>query len=284
MNLKEIFDQKQYKRLSVYQKEIFVTNLFHSKWWDKIPKQDHILLLKELQNVLSNKYRNGQYQLIVLPSDYQLQECLFEMITNVYEKRILMRKSFIEDGIIQDGYDDIYVLDFLNVYLLDCIYHENYHIISRQQSILKSSTILEREFLEQLLWCLTLNRKENIPIMEQIGSLENDLLEKDVLGYYMIPDEYYAHRFAYEQVARIFDRTISLYGEDENFRKYIVDVKREQSVLAQKYNNEHGTQYTFDELYEQIYLTDIIRSSAKDEEEVKEVYQKLKERKHFIKR
>lgn len=120
--------------------------------------------------------------------------------------------------------------------------------------------------------------------MEQIGSLENDFLEKDVLGYYMIPDEYYAHCFAYEQVARIFDRTISLYGEDENFGKYTVDVKREQSVLAQKYNNEHGTQYTFDELYEQIYLTDIIRSSAKDEEEVKEVYQKLKEKKHFIKR
>jgi hypothetical protein len=283
-NLKEIFTQPKYRRMNPYQKEIFVTGLFHSKNFNQIRKEEHIVLLKELKEVLLKKYRCGPYTMIVLPSDYQLHEDLFDMVTDVYKRRIYIRKSFVEDGIIQNGYDDAYCLDFLNVYLLDCIYHEMYHIISRNQIMRKSTSYLDREFVEQLLWYLTIKHNENSSLMEQVAQIESTFLEEDILSYRMLPEEYYAHLFAYNQVNHAFKRNVVLYGEDKNLGKYQFDVEQEKSILVKQYNNIHKTNYTFDEIYEQVYLMNIICFSTKNEEEVREVYQKLGRKKHFIKR
>lgn len=284
LNLKEIFTQLQYRRMNSYQKEIFVTGLFHSKNFNQIRKEEHIVLLEELKEILLKKYRCGSYTMIVLPSDYQLHEDLFDMVTDVYKRKIYIRKSFVEDGIIQNGYDDVYCLDFLNVYLLDCIYHEMYHIISRNQIMRKSTSYLDREFVEQLLWCLTIKHNENSSLMEQIAQIESSFLEEDILAYRMLPEEYYAHLFAYNQVNYVFKKNVALYGEDKNLRKYQFDVEQEKSILVKQYNNKHKTNYTFDEIYEQVYLMNIICFSTKNEEEVKEVYQKLERKTHFIKR
>lgn len=281
--LKDLFTQLQYRQMNPYQKEIFVTRLFHSRNFNQIRKEEHIVLFKELKNVLLKKYRCDSYAVIVLPSDYRLQEDLFDVVTDVYQKKMYVRKSFIEDGMIQNGYDGLYCLDFFNVYLLDCIYHEMYHIISRNQMMRKMSSVLDKEFIEQLLWCLTIKRDENISMMEQIGEIENQFLEEDILAYRMLPEEYYAHMFAYNQVVHAFHRNVSLYGEDENFEKYQWDIEQEKRVLAEQYNLIHGTNYTLEQIYEQVFLMETIRFSAKDEEEVKEVYQKLKNKKHFIK-
>lgn len=282
LNLKEIFTQSQYRRMNPYQKEIFVTRLFHSKFFNQIRKEERKFLLKELIAVLLKKYQCSSYCMVFLPSDYQLHENLFDMVTDVLQKKIYVRKSFVEDGLIQNGYDDLYYIDFLNVYLLDCIYHEMYHIISRNQVVRKQTSLLDKEFIEQLLWCLTIEQNENISMMEQIAEIENQFLEEDILAYRMIPEEYYAHDFAYHQVEHVFKRNTSLYGEDRNLKKYQLDVEVERSFLAEEYNHTYKTNYTFEEIYEQVYLMDIIRFSAKDEKEVREVCQKIKMKKHFL--
>ncbi len=283
LNLKEIFMQLQYKRMTPYQKEIFVIGLFHSKNFNLIRKEERKLLLKELVSILLMKYKCNFYRIVILSNAYKLDEELFDMATDVFQRKIYVRKSFLEDGMIQNGKDSVYYLDFLNVYLLDCIYHEIYHIISRNQMMRKSASLLDREFVEQLLWCLTLKQEENISMMEQIGKIENQFLEENILAYRMIPEEYYAHIFAYKQVVHAFLRNVSFYGEEKNLKKYQLDVEWEKRFLTEEYNHTYKTNYTFEEIYDQVFLMNAIRFSAKDEEEIKEVYQKLKKKKHFIK-
>lgn len=44
-------------------------------------------------------------------------------------------------------------------------------------------SVLDKEFIEQLLWCFIIKRDENISMMEQIGEIENQFLEEDILVY-----------------------------------------------------------------------------------------------------
>lgn len=271
-NLKEIFNKKQYKRLNPYQKEIFVTNFFHSAMWKKIQVEERIVLLRELEHVLSTIYKRSRYNVVVLPSHYKVEEDYFDLQTIFEDKSIRIRKNFLEQGILQDGNS----LSFLNVYLLDGMYHENYHITSHTHMHSKVVPYLEREFVEYFLWYNTLKEGESIT------KKENQYIKEDILAYRMIPDEYYAYDFAYEKVLSTFERSLVLYGEDKNFTEYVLAQEEERLSFACQYNQEHNTNYMFDELYEKVYFKNIIASLSQNTEEEKQYYKELKECKRFV--
>lgn len=273
-DLKEIFNKKQYKRLNPYQKEIFVTNFFHSVMWKRIKVEERIVLLRELEHVLSTLYKRSKYHIVVLPSSYKVEEDYFDLQTIFEDKSIRIRKNFLEEGILQAGKK----LSYLNLYLLDGMYHENYHITSYTHIRSKLLTFLEREFIEYWLWINTLQEEECIT------AKESEYIENDLLAYRMIPDEYYAYDFAYQKVCSIFMRTLALYGEDENFTEYVLVMEGEKINFSYQYNQEHHTNYTFDELYEKVYLKQIIASLSQSKEEEKRYYEKLGEYKRFIKK
>ena len=273
-NLKEIFNKKEYKRLNPYQKEIFVTNFFHSAMWNRIKVEEHIVLLRELEHVLSTIYKRSRYNVAVLPSHYKVEEDYFDLQTIFEDKSIRIRKNFLEEGILQDGN----ALSYLNVYLLDGMYHENYHITSYTHICSKVVPSLEREFVEYCLWYNTLKAGENIT------TKENEYAKEDLLAYRMIPDEYYAYDFAHEKVLSTFERTLALYGGDKCFTEYVLAQEEERLNFAWKYNQEHNTNYTFDELYEKVYFKNIIASLSQNQEEEKEYYRELKQCKYFIKK
>lgn len=273
-DLKEIFSKKQYKRLNPYQKEIFVTNFFHSEMWKRIKVEERVILLRELERVLATIYKRRKYHIDVLPSNYKVEEDYFDLQTIFEDNSINIRKNFLEEGIMQNGN----CMPYLNVYLLDGMYHENYHITSYTHIRGKMLEFLEREFIEYCLWYDTLKEGENVTSKEQ------EYIENDLLAYRMIPDEYYAYDFAYEKVVSIFQRTLELYGEDKNFTEYVVMHIEEENGFACQYNQAHHTNYTFDELYEKVYLKKIIETLSKDKEEEKQYYEELEECKRFIKK
>lgn len=69
--------------------------------------------------------------------------------------------------------------------------------------------------------------------------------------------------FAYSQVVHAFYRNVSLYGRNENFEKYQWDIEQEKRVLAEQYNLIHGTSYTLEQIYEQVFPMDTIRFQLK---------------------
>lgn len=186
-NLENIVDyiltDKKYKGLNVYEKEKLIIQIFHSINWVKLKKENRIVVLQELEKIEAIKNNRDFYQFEVLDNDYKWETRLMDISSSYKEQKIFVRKNFIEDGIkqaITNHCIEKKECDFLNAYLLKCLFQIQYHIMA-EVYLKKLYSIVYKEHLEYLIWIL-----------------ESDLDDKRVkknqsyYKYRMIPDKYYA--------------------------------------------------------------------------------------------
>lgn len=250
IDLKKLFDSKKYKRMNSYMKEIFVSSLFHTFNFNKIDVSDRVLLLDEMDSILSKIHKRDKFKIVVLNNT--TDDELFDLATDLDHKCIYVRKIFLEQGIISINDTDQVV--GLNYHLLECIYHEAYHIFS--DSLIKKKKVeeLPREVLEYYIFFSM--------IKTNIGDVENTFLNNDdFLSYTMIPDEYYANKYAMSKVLEMMKRCNRAYGQDDTFKEYYIESVASDLHAVNEYNKKNNTNYNIVDMYN-IYLTKYLKDYA----------------------
>lgn len=184
-------------------------------------------------------------------------------------KQFFIRKNFIEDGIKQyvtNSKVEKMLIEHLNIELLDSLTHEQYHIITRERKN-HHYPIIYKEHKEDLIW-------------HKVSDLSDRKLEKGDIRYYryrMVPDEYYAFKYANSRVMRIFSILNRYYGEDENYSKYLEYVFKTESRVINTYKEDFPSceDITYDEIYQRILEGHIQDFSLKENVSIEEIKRDL---------
>lgn len=204
-----------------------------------------------------------------LKSDYKWDTLLMDIGIHPLTKQFFIRKNFIEDGIKQyvtNSKVEKMLIEHLNIELLDSLTHEQYHIITRERKN-HHYPIIYKEHKEDLIW-------------HKVSDLSDRKLEKGDIRYYryrMVPDEYYAFKYANSRVMRIFSILNRYYGEDENYSKYLEYVFKTESRVINTYKEDFPSceDITYDEIYQRILEGHIQDFSLKENVSIEEIKRDL---------
>lgn len=140
IDIEKMINSRRYKSLNFYQKEKIIIQLFHSSNFYSINSYNRIILLQEFENIRAKIEKRESFKIIVLSHEYKFNELLMDMRTVISQKKIFIRKSLLENAIRQfiidnkSGIQKVKVED-LNLFLLDCLLHEQYHTRFRFSTI-----------------------------------------------------------------------------------------------------------------------------------------------------
>lgn len=282
IDIEKMINSRRYKSLNFYQKEKIIIQLFHSSNFYSINSYNRIILLQEFENIRAKIEKRESFKIIVLSHEYKFNELLMDMRTVISQKKIFIRKSLLENAIRQfiidnkSGIQKVKVED-LNLFLLDCLLHEQYHINTRHSlnKYQNNQSYLKKEHKEQLLFMFARNkeREEN----------NNNLLEGKMYLYRTIPDEYYAYLYAETKLYEYFQRLNEQLGYDENLSLYQrrCNFEKKQFELSYLYFEKQALKC--EEIYHN-FLNNLIEYIVAHSDNTKEEYIKdLQKSKKFIK-
>lgn len=241
--IKDIINSKSYKRLNIYQKEKIILSYFHSTKFSQIPNNERIILLQEFERVESLKQKRETFDVIMLEPKEQLFDA--GMIYN--KKKIYFNKYYLQDGLKQK-YDrtnnriNWITNPCLNLDLLDTILHEQFHIITYNNYDRRLIHIY-RELREWLIY-LSIHFENIINIQ--------DNLKNNYYHYRMEPSEFYAYKYAEENVVSNFKILENKYGKDENLELYIDFINKSHDEVVKSYYNETNILINYNELFNYI--------------------------------
>lgn len=273
-----------YKWLNPEEKEKFLVQLFHSKNWEHIKKEDRKFVLQELEDTVALKMKRNPYEIVVKPSDYKWNDFLFDMYTDKINQRYLIRRNLMEDGIKQtvvNGKVKEKGIEYLNLYLLNILYHDQYHIMTQYYShkSLESKGVEDcyREHLEYLMWLSCHDEFAN-----EVNKKE--LVEHRYYHYRMVPDEYYAFQYSQKKIQKIFEELEQYYDIDKNYVSYLVGIKRGENKAIFSYQKSIGNydNISYDDLYKQMLEGYIEEFSLKKNMPVEEIKRDLSLRPSII--
>ncbi len=246
-----ILTDKKYKGLNVYEKEKLIIKIFHSINWVKLKKENRIVVLQELEKIEAIKNNRAFYQFEVLDNDYKWETRLMDIGSSYKEQKLFVRKNFIEEGIkqaIKNNCVEKTKCDFFNAYLLNGLFHAQYHIMT-DVYIKKLQSIVYKEHMEHLIWVLG-------------GDLKDKKFKKDqpYYKYRMVPDRYYASLYARIKMREVFSSFYQDYGLDESYSKYLHYGAELEKFVIDSYRADYNNSnvYSEEELYS-IFLEEYIR-------------------------
>lgn len=202
------------------EKTKLIEEMFHSSIWNQLSMEQKIKLMELLEIDLAHQENRKPNQIYVcqkLPS----KACASFPFSNC----IKISKFHLET--IGNG---------SNVAFYCAIVHEHEHFNQYYDSISNKNDALTEEMRDNL--------KSLIPYGAKTAT--------QYIEYRFQPTEYYAHRNSEERTKKVFERLTQELGPDEGFKKW----KREECIptdfLVQLYNEENGTNFSFEELYYKI--------------------------------
>ena len=137
---------------------------------------------------------------------------------------------------------------FFNAYLLNGLFHAQYHIMT-DVYIKKLQSIVYKEHMEHLIWVLG-------------GDLKDKKFKKDqpYYKYRMVPDRYYASLYARIKMREVFSSLYQDYGLDESYSKYLHYGAELEKFVIDSYRADYNNSnvYSEEELYS-IFLEEYIR-------------------------
>ncbi len=276
-----ILTDKTYQTLQLESQETFILSLFHSTNWSKIQKEDRVILLRELERIEAKKLKREPFHIKLLDSNYKWDDFYMDFCVDKKNKKIYSRKNFVEDGIMQ-VLDDKKIkrvkIARMNYELLDCLFHEQYHIMT-DYYLKKYRTSMEDAYKEHSEYIIWGSRKGAMDVYNN-----QEMMRKRHYIYRMIPEEYYAFQYAEEKVQRVFCSLKEDYGEDQAYDEYLIYLKKsKESVVANYYENCNDTSLlTYDELYQKL-LDSYIKDFEKECPNVSGTKEDLCIRKSIIK-
>ena len=116
--------------------------------------------------------------------------------------------------------------------------------------------IYYREYVEFVLW-FYIQKAEDLSIYYEPSSSSYHI-------YRMIPEEYYAFKYAKEKVQRIFECLNRMYGKDTYYDTYLQNVlnNENEAVFDYQVANNVNEEITLDDLYQKM-LAETIEEFSK---------------------
>lgn len=206
------------------EKVILTENMFHITIWNMMNFSQRVHLLQLLEDNLS--CRDGR-----APNKIEI----FLKMPNLASASLLTGKIRISQWHLECGFND---LSDLNAQTYSAICHEHEHF---NQFIDAKNDKADKKTDE----CRA-NLKHLIPY--------SDSTVQGYVEYRLQPTEYYAHKLSEEQTVATFIRLEREFGEDKGFKEWYELISAVTvEGLVQIYNQEYGTEYTFDELYANVF-------------------------------
>ena len=257
-----IQSSKKYKNLNPYQKENLLVQLFHICNFSQLKKEDHIVLLQELENVNAKKMKRMKEQFVVFNNS---DDSLMDMGNDFVHKKLYIDKNFLLEGIkkIITPKEEIQEvkLPYLHIELLDNLFHEQYHsflhtYIDQNDYKMVENKIYYREYVEFAIW-LFLKKSEDLSTYYEPSSTSYHI-------YRTIPEEYYAFKYAKEKVQRIFETLNKMYGKDAYYDTYLQNVfnNENEAVFDYQVANNVNEEITLEDLYQKM-LAETIEEFSK---------------------
>lgn len=246
-----ILRNRNYKNQSLEEQEHFILSAFHSKNWEKIKKTDRIILLREVENIEAQKLQREPFEIKLLPADYKWNEFYMDFYVDKKNRKIYSRRNFVEDGIMQVQENEQMKktrIRHINYELLDCLYHEQYHIMTSHYFRIYQ-TGMENAYKEHSEYIVWGSRDGAMSIYNN-----QEMMKKRHYIYRMIPDEYYAFQYAEEKVKHKAQQLIDIYGEDKGYNYYLSVLEESKKGVVNNYYENTGDKekLTYDQIYQKL--------------------------------
>lgn len=250
--LKYRLNSKTYIRLNIYQQENIILSYFHSSNFYNIPNHERIILLKELERIEAKKQKRQPFDV----TEFNPKEMLLDAGVLYNKSKIYFNKYTLQEGVSQilteDGSTVYSPVPHLNLFLLDCILHEQFHIITLKN--LESQLAYQCKELKEYLIYLS-----NTTI-EELSNQQNNV-KNHYYRYITNPYEFYAFQYAQENTLAIIEQLQKKYGEEKNINLYLEEINRTKKKAINSYRNEFGITIHFDDLWEKLMNNEILNFS-----------------------
>ncbi len=221
-----LWNNDQFQKMTLKQKEFFILNLFHDANFNRLQKQNRVIVLQLLENILACEQGRLANKIIVVDDAMESEtekNHLYDMLVNHQKRQYFVRKSLIEDNRRQQYVNDSVKLvytDVANLVLLESVVHESWHSTTKQKLDSIDFNIkflkLPREYKEHILWnfycCVN-------------GYVDVDwaLKNKESYLYLMIPDEYYAFSYSDSYMRQALLTLEKIYGREPKLDQFLLD-------------------------------------------------------------
>ena len=253
--LKKVINSNVYQNSDVIEKERKLFLFFHSSFFSSLLPEERLTLLQDLENIEAQKQKRPTYEVIVGEANKRL------MNAGVVHKtgKIILNERYLFEGkeeMYNPSTKEIVYTDVkgFNLRLLDTILHEQFHVLFHH--IISELEPDKGEIYRELKEYKTYFECHKVTEKQQRSDIKR--------GYYLYitnPDEYYAFKYAYENVLRIFDYFYEQYGVDSSMSDYKDYQKQTRAITEQSFFYDTGVQLSYEEIYKTL-LTDWILKFA----------------------
>lgn len=202
---------------------VLTENLFHISFWNSMNTNQKVRLLQLLENNTSSIEGREPNQVIVrLKMPYIATASLEYREIRISQWHLENGLSYLKGG---------------NAQFYCAILHEHDHISKFVDS---QSDIRNKEIDE-----CRINFANMLPYSDKYIS--------EYIDYRLQPIEYYAHKFSEEKTIETFQRLEKEFGSDIGYRSWYANISLATvDSLISLYNQEYATNYTFEDIYENI--------------------------------
>ena len=241
----DLISSEKYKNLNVLDQQRIVLTFFYAENFYKLSVPEIIILLQEFERIKSIIDNREEFRIKIEES----KEMLFDAAVSIPKNTIYFSEALIKKGKQRkqnyDGKTEYKDIEFLNLFLLDCLLHEEFHIstfYALEQDLLSSY----RE-LKELHMYTVVNGITNSVIQQK--NISNSFYK-----YIMDPREYYAFKYAYDFVRKLMNTDI-------NILRYIKSVYEMREKVEESYRNNSKESLDYETIYSKLLFEYILKYS-----------------------
>ena len=241
----DLISSVNYKKLNILDQQKIVLTFFYAENFYKLSVPEIIILLQEFERIKSIIDNREEFGIKIEES----KEMLYDAAVSISKKNIYFSETLIKDGKQRNqnnhGKMEYKDIEFLNLFLLDCLLHEEFHIstfYALEQGLLSSY----RELKELHMYTIV-NGITNSAIQQKNI---NNIFYK----YVMDPREYYAFKYAYDFVRKLMNT-------DVNILRYIKSVYDMREKVEESYRNNSKESFDYEAIYPKLLFEYILKYS-----------------------
>lgn len=241
----DLISSEKYKKLNILDQQKIVLTFFYAENFYKLSESEKIVLLQEFERIRSCINNREVFNVKIEGS----KEMLFDAAVSIPKNTIYFSETLIKEGKQRnqnnDGKMEYKDIEFLNLFLLDCLLHEEFHI-STFYALEQGLLSCYRE-LKELHMYTVVNGITN-------SSIQQKNINNNFYKYVMDPREYYAFKYAYDFVRKLMNT-------DVNILRYIKSVYDMREKVEESYRNCSKESLDYEAIYSKLLFEYILKYS-----------------------
>ena len=241
----DLISSVKYKNLNILDQQRIVLTFFCAKNFYRLSATEKIILLQEFEKIRSCINNREVFNVKTESS----KEMLFDAAVSISKNTIYFSETLIKEGKQRnqnsDGKTEYNDIEFLNLFLLDCLLHEEFHI--------STFYALEQDLLSSY------RELKELHIYTVVNGITNSAIQQKNINnifykYVMDPREYYAFKYAYDFVRKLMNT-------DVNFLRYIKSAYEMREKVEESYRNNSKESLDYEAIYPKLLFEYILKYS-----------------------